>query len=77
MFVLARRSGNIFAVEPRKIYLSSPTRDAEARSGLGGAQGLGIAAGAVGIVALATLQLSKSSSFEGESLSYFLALFTQ
>ena len=46
---------NIFAVEPRTLYTSSPRADREARKGLGGAQGLGIAVGLIGVVAAATI----------------------
>ena len=47
--------GNIFAIEPRQLYTSSPTADRAARQGLGGSQGLAVLAGALGIVALVTL----------------------
>ena len=56
--------GNIFAVEPRQLYTSSPTSDRAARQGLGGIQGLGVLAAALGVVALATLALANNS---GES----------
>ena len=62
--------GNIFAVEPRKVYLSSPTRDAAAKEGLGGPTGQVVAAGLVAIVAVAAINISKSQSFDGETLSY-------
>lgn len=32
--------GNIFAIEPKQLYTSSPTSDRAARQGLGGIQGL-------------------------------------
>lgn len=59
------------------MYLSSPTRDAAAKEGLGGPLGQALAAGAVAVVAVAAVTVGKSSDFSGESLSYYLALFTQ
>jgi hypothetical protein len=56
-FVQEDNSGkaNIFAVEPRTLYTSSPRADKEARKGLGGAQGLGLILGIAGVVAVATV----------------------
>eukprot|EP00238_Polyblepharides_amylifera_P008480 CAMPEP_0196593608 /NCGR_PEP_ID=MMETSP1081-20130531/76075_1 /TAXON_ID=36882 /ORGANISM="Pyramimonas amylifera, Strain CCMP720" /LENGTH=139 /DNA_ID=CAMNT_0041917635 /DNA_START=89 /DNA_END=508 /DNA_ORIENTATION=- len=43
---------NIFAVEPKQIWLSSPSRDAAAQEGIGGAQGyIGIGIALVGVAA--------------------------
>lgn len=47
-------SGNIFAREITKPYVSSPRADKAAKQGLGGEQGLLVVAGLMGIVALAT-----------------------
>lgn len=56
-FVAQDNSGksNIFAVEPKTLYTSSPRADAAAREGLGGSQGLAIAGAVLALVALATL----------------------
>lgn len=42
-FVSADNSGrgNIFAIEPETVYISSPSRDAAAKQGLGGLAGIG------------------------------------
>ena len=42
---------NIFAVEPKTLYTSSPRADREARRGLGGSQGLGVVLGVMAVVA--------------------------
>ena len=56
-FVEEDNSGkaNIFAVEPKTLYTSSPRADREARKGLGGAQGLGVVLGVAVAVAVATI----------------------
>ena len=56
-FVKEDNSGkaNIFAVEPKTLYTSSPRADKEARKGLGGAQGLGLVVGLVGLVVAVAL----------------------
>lgn len=51
---------NIFAVEPKKLYVSSPTADRAARTGLGGTQGLLVASGLIGGVLLVTLGIARS-----------------
>ena len=52
-FVKEDNSGkaNIFAVEPKTLYTSSPRADREARRGLGGSQGLGLVLGVMAVVA--------------------------
>ncbi|KAI7837822.1 hypothetical protein COHA_008310 [Chlorella ohadii] len=52
--------GNIFAVEPKQLYTSSPTSDRAARQGLGGVQGLAVLAAAGAIVAAVTLGIAKN-----------------
>jgi hypothetical protein len=52
--------GNIFAVEPKQLYTSSPTSDRAARQGLGGIQGLAVLAAAGAIVAAVTLGIAKN-----------------
>jgi hypothetical protein len=52
--------GNIFAVEPRQLYTSSPRADRAARQGLGGFQGLLVLGGVCGVIAVATLGLASS-----------------
>eukprot|EP00205_Picochlorum_sp_RCC944_P002429 CAMPEP_0182608718 /NCGR_PEP_ID=MMETSP1330-20130603/3051_1 /TAXON_ID=464278 /ORGANISM="Picochlorum sp., Strain RCC944" /LENGTH=129 /DNA_ID=CAMNT_0024827501 /DNA_START=27 /DNA_END=416 /DNA_ORIENTATION=- len=72
-FVEEDNSGkaNIFAVEPRTLYTSSPRADREARKGLGGAQGLGIAVGLIGVVAAATIGVGFLQGEDGvETLGY-------
>jgi hypothetical protein len=51
---------NIFAVEPRQLYTSSPRADRAARQGLGGFQGLLVLGGVCGVIAVATLGLASS-----------------
>jgi hypothetical protein len=60
-FVEEDNSGksNIFAVEPKTLYTSSPTADRAASSGLG-ALILPIGLGALAILALATLGVAKT-----------------
>ena len=64
-------------MEPKKVYLSSPTRDAAAKEGLGGVVGQVLAAGVVAVVAISAASLSRGNVFEGENLSYYLDLFSQ
>jgi len=61
-FVEEDNSGksNIFAVEPKSLYLSSPRSDAAAQQGLGGRQGLVLVGGLIGLVLLITAGLSKA-----------------
>ncbi|BDA41224.1 hypothetical protein COCOBI_02-0040 [Coccomyxa sp. Obi] len=55
-FVQEDNSGksNIFGVEPRTLYTSSPTSDKAARQGLGGQQGLIVIAVCIAVVAAVT-----------------------
>ncbi|CAL5220067.1 g2018 [Coccomyxa viridis] len=46
---------NIFGVEPRQLYTSSPTSDSAARQGLGGQLGLLILVGCIAAVGAASL----------------------
>jgi len=68
-FVAEDNSGrsNIFAVEPKTLYTSSPTSDRAASTGLGGAQGLIVVAVLIGLVAISTLGVAKSP--QSQSLS--------
>lgn len=68
-FVAEDNSGrsNIFAVEPRTIYTSSPTSERAASTGLGGAQGLLVVAVLIGFVAISTLGVANSP--QSQSLS--------
>ena len=74
-------SANIFAVEPKTLYTSSPTSDRAARQGLGGAQGLAVLAAALGLVAVITLGVASrqdplqaaGAAAEGASLSSIAA----
>ncbi|EFN55751.1 expressed protein [Chlorella variabilis] len=52
--------GNIFAVEPRQLYTSSPTSSRAASQGLGGLQGLLLLAAVCGVVAVATLGVASN-----------------
>lgn len=51
----AQGKGNIFAVEPSTVYLSSPERDARAKEGLGSPQALAAIALTVGALGFATV----------------------
>ncbi|KAK9909251.1 hypothetical protein WJX75_009506 [Coccomyxa subellipsoidea] len=55
-FVQEDNSGksNIFGVEPRSLYTSSPTSERAARQGLGGQQGLIVVAMCIAVVAAVT-----------------------
>ncbi|EIE24979.1 hypothetical protein COCSUDRAFT_52726 [Coccomyxa subellipsoidea C-169] len=55
-FVQEDNSGksNIFGVEPRSLYTSSPTADRAARQGLGGQQGLIVVAVCIAVIAAVT-----------------------
>lgn len=48
---------NIFAVEPKVLYTSSPRADQAARQGLGGQQGLSIVLGLSLLVGVATVMV--------------------
>ena len=49
---------NIFAVEPKTLYTSSPRSDRVASQGLGGSQGLILVLALAGLVAISTVALS-------------------
>jgi hypothetical protein len=51
----AQGKGNIFAVEPSTVYLSSPERDARAKQGLGSPQTVAAIALTVGALGFATV----------------------
>jgi len=59
-FVEEDNSGkaNIFAVEPKTLYTSSPRSDRVASKGLGGSQGLILVFGISAVVALLTVGLN-------------------
>jgi hypothetical protein len=52
---VAQGKGNIFAVEPTTVYLSSPERDARAKEGLGSPQALAAVALTVAALGFATV----------------------
>lgn len=58
------------------MYLSSPTRDVEARQGLGSpAYAIGLGGVAIAAALLATVQLQSGNQPSGESLAYYATLF--
>lgn len=59
-FVEEDNSGkaNIFAVEPKTLYTSSPRSDKAARQGLGGSQGLVVVLAIAAVVAASTVGLN-------------------
>lgn len=56
-FVEEDNSGkaNIFGVEPKTLYVSSPRSDRVSSQGIGGSQGLGVVLGLIAAVAVATV----------------------
>lgn len=65
-FVEEDNSGkaNIFAVEPKTLYTSSPRSDRVASQGLGGSQGLIVVLALAGLVAISTVALSINSPID-------------
>lgn len=62
---------NIFAVEPKSVWTTSPRSEREAGKGLGGVQGIGLALGLIGLVGLSTVFVAGNSGdleATGESL---------
>ena len=77
-------SGNIFAIAPRQLYTESPTSDKYAKVGLGGIPGVILALGIVAGVYFATQTLGAFEegnqefvNFQGQTLSYYIDLFSQ
>ena len=75
--------GNIFAIEPKTLYTSSPTADAASKKGIGGILGVVIAAGILAAVGLSTKTLesfeatsSEFINFQGQSVSYYADKFS-
>eukprot|EP00890_Picochlorum_soloecismus_P004243 jgi/Picsp_1/481/NSC_00479-R1_predicted protein [Micromonas pusilla CCMP1545] len=72
-FVEEDNSGksNIFAVEPKTLYVSSPRSDRVSSTGLGGSQGLQLVLGLIGVVGGITILLQfQNSDVEKATMAY-------
>ena len=72
-FVEEDNSGksNIFAVEPKTLYVSSPRSDRVSSTGLGGPQGLQLILGLIGVVGGITILLQfQNSDVEKATMAY-------
>ena len=72
-FVEEDNSGksNIFAVEPKTLYVSSPRSDRVSSTGLGGSQGLKLVLGLIGLVGGITIFLQfQNSDVDKATMAY-------
>lgn len=70
--------GNIFAIEPKTLYTSSPTSDAAAKQGIGGIVGIIVVAAILGVVVFSEKKLEtfeetnqEFANYQGSSLTYY------